>query len=348
MDLSDEKMSRKLFFRGIKLIITMRKFLYIILLVFFCLLSANSFSQNNKRFKGKKKTSKREIRKRQQEANDKDNTNAFNPRQPMGARQNDSRDDLLWHSETANTIYDKAANISLVNPSRYGLKPGLELSSVLLLNYWMPNVYLKKRWRNDTWYVSSKHGLYSATPGLHWFNNKNYSSVVDNAEAIPFILSMKNELTVSRLLLSDAGCGRDKPYIILSGGIGVDFGVPFGDSDLTEMKGHFLANRSPALTGQGYSAYLKLRADWQMTPMLMLGGGFKYFRGNFSGNSALEHQADLQTLVLPNLSFSIGYALSFANYTDTNSMAILPFFDVTFYMGKRQGRQKGLFGSKMF
>ncbi|MBR8535552.1 hypothetical protein KDU71_08270 [Carboxylicivirga sediminis] len=326
----------------------MLKSLQIVSIILMCLTVTNAWSQSNKRFKGKKGTSKREIKKRQQEAYDKDDTNAFNPKQPMGARQNDSRDDLLWHGETANTIYDGTANISLINASRYGLKPGLELSSVLLLNYWMPNVYLKKRWRNDTWYVASKHGLYSATLGLHWFNNKNYSSVVDNARQIPFILSMKNELMVSRLIMSDTRCGRDKPYIILTGGLGVDFGVPFGDSDLSEMKGHFLANRSPALTGSGYSAYLKLRADWQMTPMLMLGGGFKYFRGNFSGNGALEHQAELQTLIIPSLSFTIGYALSFANYVDTNSMAVLPFFDITYYFGKRQGRQKGLFGNKMF
>ncbi len=326
----------------------MSKSLKILLLVCFCLSASSVWSQSNKRFLGKKRTSKREIEKRQQEAHDRDNTNAFNPKQPMGARENDSRDDLLWHGETANTVYDGAANISLVKPSRYGLKPGLELSSSLFLNYWMPNIYLKKRWRNDTWYVSSRHGLYSATPGLHWFNKKSYTSIVDNAEHIPVIVSMNNELMVSRLFMGDTGCGRDKPFFILSGGVGVDFGVAFGESDLSEMKGHFLTNRSPALTGSGYSAYLKLRADWQMTPMLMLGGGFKYFRGNFSGNGALEHQAELQTLVIPRLSFSIGYALSFANYTDTNGIGILPFFDITYYFGKRQGRQKGLFGGRMF
>lgn len=318
------------------------------LLLLLVIAFGNLEAQSNKKFKSKKKTSKREIRKRQQEAFDKDDTNAFNPKQPMGARRNDNRDDLLWHNETANTVYDKASNISLVNPSRYGLKPGLELSSVILLNYWMPNIYLKKRWRNDNWYVSSKHGLYSATPGLNWANNRNYSSIVESAEHIPFILSIKNELLISRLIMSNSRCGRDQPYIIFTGGIGVDFGVPFGESDLTEMKGHFLANRSPALIGSGYTAYAKLRADWQMTPLLMLGGGFKYFRGDFSGNGALEHNMELQTLILPQFSFSLGYMLSIANYTDTNSVGILPFFDLTYYFGKRQGRQKGLFGGGMF
>jgi len=326
----------------------MGKSLKAILFLVICVSCFQVTGQSKKKFKRNKGTSKKEIRKRQQEAFDKDDTNAFNPKQPMGARENDSRDDLLWHNETANTIYHRAANISVVNPSRYGLKPGLELSSVLFLNYWMPNLYLKKRWRNDDWYVASKHGFYSATPGLNWFNDRNYSSIVDNAEEIPFILSMKNELMVSRLIMSDTRCGRDKPYIILTGGIGLDFGVPFGDSDLKEMKGHLLANRSPAVIGSGYTAYLKARADWQMTPIVMLGGGFKYFYGDFSGNSALEHNVELQALVMPRLSFSLGYVISVANYTDTNGLAILPFLDMTIYLGRRQSRQKGLFGGRMF
>lgn len=319
-----------------------------LLFIFLGLTFINVEAQSKKKFKGKKRTSKREIKKRQQEAFERDDTNAFNRVQPMGAKQNDSRDDLLWHSETANTVYDGAANISLINASRYGLKPGLELSTYLPLNYWVPNLYLKKRWRNDDWYVSSKHGLYSATLGLNWLNDRNHTSIIDHAEKIPFILSMNNELTVSRLVMNNERCGRDKPYIIFTGGIGVDFGVPFGESDLGELKGHFLANRSPALTGSGYTAYLKLRADWQMTQMLMLGGGFKYFRGNFSGNGALEHSAELRALVLPRLSLSVGYALSFANYTDANKVGALPFIDITYYFGKRQGRQKGLFGRKMY
>ena len=326
----------------------MKSQLYILLILIVSFSSIEIAAQSNKKFKGKKRTSKREIRKRQQEGIKRDDTNAFNAKQAMGSRQNDSRDDLLWHGETANTIYRGAANISLVSPSRYGLKSDLELSSAIPLNYWLPNVSIKKRWYNEKWYIASKHGLYSATPGLKWANKQGYTSLVDHAEQIPFILSMKNEILLSRLLINNDRCGRDKPYIILTGGVGVDFGVPFGDSDLEEMKGHFLANRSPALIGSGYTAYAKVRADWQMTNIVMLGGGFKYFNGDFSAKNALEHNLELQTMVFPRASFSVGYLLSIANYTDTNRLGILPFFDLTFYLGKRQARQKGLWGGKMY
>ncbi len=312
------------------------------------LVSLDVDAQSKKKYKRNKGTSRKEIRKRQQEAFEKDDTNAFNPKQPMGARKNDRRDDLLWHSETANTIYHGAANISLVNPSRYGLRSDLELSSSLLLNYWVPNLTLKKRWQNNNWYIASKHGLYSATPGFNWAQRKNHTSIIDDDAEVPFVLSMKNELIFSRLIMNHDRCGRDKPYIILSGGIGVDFGVSFGDSTLREIEGHFLTNRSPALTGSGYTAYAKLRADWQMNPYLILGGGFKYFRGDFSGSGALEHNADIQAFILPAFSVSAGYALSIANYKDESTLGIIPFLDLTWYIGKRQGRQKGLWGKKMF
>ena len=327
----------------------MKRHLYILLVLAISLFAVETLAQSNKKFKGKKRTSKREIKKLQQEALKKDDTNAFNSKQVMGSKQKDSRNDLLWPGETANTVDRGAANISLLSPSRYGLKPDLELSSNLLLNYWVPNVYIKKRWRNNKkWYVASKHGLYSAAPGLNWVNKNAYTSVADHVEAIPFVLSMNNELLVSRMIINNERCGRDKPYVILTGGLGVDFGVPFGDSDLKELKVRVLANRSPALIGSGYTAYLKARADWKMTNSVMLGGGLTYFRGDFSGNSALEHNVQLQMLVLPRLSFSVGYLLSVDNHTNAGGVGILPFFDMTFYLGRRQARQKGLFGGKMF
>lgn len=326
----------------------MNNLIRISLLAIAVLCSVNSFSQSNKKHKRNKGTSKREIKKRQQEANDRDNNNAFNPKQPMGAKQNESRDDLLWHGEAANTVYKGTFNLSLVSPSRYGLKPDLELSSSIFANYWLPNLFVKKRWYGNEWYVASKHGFYSATPGFNWAEKNGYHSFINDAEQIPFVLSMKNELMVSRLFMSSGTCTRSKPFLILTGGLGVDFGVPFGDSDLTELEGHFITNRSPALIGTGYTAYAKLRADWQINNIFMLGGGFKYYRGDFSGNGAFEHNADVQMFILPQFSVSLGYMLSVANYPDASSVGILPFFDLTYYFGRRQSRQKGLFGGKMY
>ncbi len=338
----------------------MSDILKIFMLVFLVATVQESFAQNKKR-KLNKGNSKREIKKRQEDANKKDveEGNTFNELMPMGSRVNDSRDDLLWHYESANTVYPGAGNISLTSPSRYGLKKGLELSSTIPLNFWVPNITLKKRWANDKWYIASKHGLYSGTPGLKWGLKNGYSSVSDyisrdqnnsditneeRAKEIPFILAMKNEIIFSKIISKSSSCSREKPYIILSTGIGVDYGYAFGDSTISEINEHFLANRSPALTGNGYLAYAKVRADWQINEMFMLGGGLKYFYGEFTGRNALEHNADLQVFVLPKLSISVGYMLSIANYDTPKHIAIFPFADLTYYFGRKQGRERGLWG----
>nr|WP_321407044.1 hypothetical protein [uncultured Carboxylicivirga sp.] len=318
--------------------------------VLFCILSfAQGINAQNKKRKLNKGTSKREIRKRQEKAFEQDkDMNAFNPMQPMGARQNDARDDILWHSESANTVYPKAGNISLISPSRYGIKPGLEVSSNVFMNYWVPNLTLKKRWANNNWYVATKHGLYSATPGINFAQKNNFTSIVDSAVQIPFVLSVKNELIVSKYISSDNRCSNDQPFVILSAGIGVDVGISFGESGLTEMREHFLTNRSPSLTGKGAIGYAKVRADWEISNMLMLGGQLKYFRGNFTGNQAFEQSTELQTFITPTLSFNIGYILSIANYNTPNKLSVLPLIDINWYFGKKQSRQKGLWGTKMF
>jgi len=323
---------------------------YLIIVLFLCtVFNLQDASCQNKKRKLNKRTSKREIRKRKQKAFEQDkDMNAFNPMQPMGARQNDARDDLLWHHESANTVYPGAGNVSLQSPSRYGLKPGLEVSSSLPLNYWVPNIMLKKRWVNNKWYIATKHGLYSASPGLNWLQKRNYTSIIDTGVPVPVIISIKNELIFTRYISTDNRCSNDQPFVILTAGIGVDVGISVEKSELTELNKHFFTNRSPALTGKGAVACGKIRADWQINNMLVLGGELKYFRGNFTGNHAFEQATELQTFIMPAISFNVGYILSIANYNTPNRMAILPLIDINWYFGKKQGRQKGLWGRKMF
>lgn len=125
----------------------MRIVLYCSFLISFLCFHSSGYSQS-KQHKHNKGTSKREIRKRQQKANERDSeSNLFNPLQTMGSRKNEARDDLIWHSESANTVYKRAGNISLTTPSRYGIRSDLELSSILGFDYWVPNIFIKKRWK---------------------------------------------------------------------------------------------------------------------------------------------------------------------------------------------------------
>ena len=323
----------------------------IYILIAFLLIPAGVYSQSNKKQKLNKGTSKRQIKKRQKQAYERNrDTNAFNPIQPMGSRESKERDDIFWNSESANTVYKSSGNISLSTPSRYGLKQGLELSTVLGYDFFAPNIMLKKRWSNDKIIISSRHGLYSATPGFHWAQNSGHYDYVDSLATIPFVLTVRNEVFFSYALYHDVGCIQKQPFIILTLNGGADFGIPFGESTMTELKHHFLTNRSPALTGQGVTGYVKARADWKTYDYLYLGTSFNFFFGNFTGNWAFENRTEMQTFITQSFSLSVGFSFSAGQYEipSKSNVAILPFFDLSWYFGQKESRQKGISSKKMF
>jgi hypothetical protein len=293
-----------------------------------------------------RRTNAREIQKRQAEADKKDRESfAFAPR-ILTAAQSEQRDDFLWQAETAHTSYQRAGNISLTSPSRYGLKKDLELQSQLAAIAFVPNLFLKKRWVDQTYKIATLHGIYSATPGLQYAQKRNYTKIVASDATIPLLLTVRNQLLVSRPFMGST-CSPNQPYLILTAGASIDLNIPLAENTMQEINHHFLANRSTAFTKHGWFGTLMLRADVQLNNLLMLEASLKYFRGSFSGNYALEQRAGIHTFIRHNLTFGAGYALSYANYQNVNRIGFLPTVDLSWYFGKKQSRKKGLFDPNM-
>ena len=322
----------------------------IFLLLAFLLSTAELNAQTGKKTKLNKKTSKREIKKKQEEAHKKNKDfNVFNPLQPMGSTEDLERDDIFWGSETANTVYIRAGNISLLTPSRYGIKQDLEISTVLGYDFFTPNVLVKKRWKNDRLKIATRHGLYTGTPGLHWLQNNGHSDYVDSLAEIPFVISLKNEVFFSYSFFRDLKCIRREPFLILTLNLGIDGGIPIGNSTVNEFEKHFLTNRSPALLGQGVTGFAKVRLDSKLYDYLYLSTSMNFFYGTFTNNFAFENHTSLQTFISRKFSVSLGFYVSFAGYNNVGSKAgILPFFDLSWYFGQKVSRQKGLFNKQMF
>lgn len=307
------------------------------------MLTGTAFAQSGSGLKGKR-SSKREIQKRQQEADQKEaEQTPFAPSEQSGRETAQVRDDLLWPAESGNTVYQHAGNLSVMAPARYGILDGLEAESYLGLARWVPNLFVKKRWRQGRWYVASRHGIYSATPGYRYYQSEGNTVYAQPDDAIPMILSTKNQLIVSRVYRDYLGCRGRQPYLIISGGIGVDFGVPLGENDLRETNKHFLANRSIALTGNDYLAHLFVRADYQYSPAWVFSGSLKYFRGNFTGHNAFEQHLAAEGFVSDNLSFTFGIQFSEAAYNTPNRIGIAPMLDICWYLGTKKARDMGLY-----
>ncbi|MFT3740989.1 MAG: hypothetical protein QM786_19745 [Breznakibacter sp.] len=322
----------------------------LLLLMVLSICSADLFAQSNKRHKGKKRTSKREIAKKQQEAIEKqERETPFAPPRTFNPDAKDFRDDYIWKSQTAGIVYPKAGNISIIEPSKYALNPTFQLEAIFPLEYHIPNLFVKKLWYDTPdWKIASRHGLYSATNGFKWMQKRQHYSFVDSLARIPNILSVKNELIVSRAFSKTYGCSGRQPYLILTGSVGLDFGIPLGDNDLTQIDLHFFAVRSPALTAKGYTANVLARADYQINSILFTGTSLRYLFGTFSGHDAVEQKAWIEVLLQHNIGLSAGYALSLGNYGTSHNLGFIPVIDVCWYFGSKRGHQKGLFEKKMF
>ncbi len=324
----------------------MKKLAIYILLIVFAFHASTSLAQSNRSKKLNKGSSKTEIKKRQKEASTKQQKET--PFAPPTGTGSDSqlRDDLIWKPQTANTSNSRSGNISLSDVSRYSYKSGIEFQSILPLFPLAPNFFIKKRWYSSTWKIASRHGLYTASPGYLWAKNQNYSHFADSSSSVPVLIGFKNELLVSRLFADKYSCSSRQPYLILSSGLGVDVGTHLGSNSLTETQHHFLTNRTTVLIGKGYYLYIFVRADYQYNSTIMLSANLTYFNGSFQGNYAWEQKSNVELFLNSKLSASVGYKLSLANYNTSNSIGIIPWLDICWYFGEKQGHQKGLFDKR--
>lgn len=274
--------------------------------------------------------------------------NAFNELQPMGSSRSRERDDFIWSSETAYTTPLKNGNISLLTPSRLGIKGSMELSSLLAPVVWVPNLMIKRtHFNHKDILIATRHGLYSPTPGLIWAQKKNYQTIVDSLATVPHIITIRNELIVSKSFGGGFSCSSSRPTLVVTAALAADLGIPFEEDELKQIDEHVLGSRNPALTGRGLLLNARIRADAELSSTMYLEGGFKFFFGDMIGNMAMEHHAGVQNFIHKNTSVTLGYVLSFGNFSTAN-IKLYPSFDLTWYFGLKPGASRGLFGRKMF
>lgn len=273
--------------------------------------------------------------------------NMFNTLQSDDPALSDIRDDHIWSAATAATSFSKAGNISLSSPSRYGLSQGFELQSWLALNFWAPNLFFKREISRKRWWISSLHGIYSSFPGLNRVEQGKDTFLADSLSGVPIVMSFRNQLLLSRPFFDMLDCNPHQPYLVVSGGLALDYGIPFGDDEVFLDEEHLFTPRSASYLGEGWLITLSLRADWEILSYLYGRGELRVFTGEFASRFSLEQQASLEFFPTRNFSVSGGFLTALGNF-GSNRVSILPFFNLSFYFGKKQGRKRGLFEQPMF
>ena len=273
--------------------------------------------------------------------------NLFNKLQTNDPTKTELRDDHIWAAGTAATSYTKAGNLSLSSASRYGLSQGIELQTWLGLDYWIPNLFVKREIsRGDIW-ISSLHGAYSSWPGLKHISANDGPFPADSVSGVPLTLSLKNQFIVSKPFYDVMDCNPHQPFLVISASLALDYGMAFSDEEIYIEERHLLTPRSKSYAGDGLLGTLAIRGDWQINPVLFGRGEIRALAGNFPSGIAFEQQSSVEFFPFRDLSLSGGYVLGLANL-GSGFLSLWPFVDISLYFGRKQGRKRGLFGQKMF
>lgn len=294
--------------------------------------------------KRNKATSKREIRKRQEEANKKSTYNRFNELQPMGKKASLLRTDYIWSYETANTVPEHGGDINLIIPSRFSTKQSVEFGTSIASIPFIPTIYIKKRWTKGKIYIATRHQVYSYSPLLYFAQEQEYSSLFPTDAVVPNSYGLKNELIVSKPFLKDLKCGSTKqPFIIATAAIGIDYGFSTKSTDVDVIPRKFFKQRSGPILGEGGFLSARLQGDFYLLQDLYLTVAL---RGLFStppyGHS-IEQNSMIKYIISPKFSISLGY---WATFGKGEELPIVPLFDLSYHFGHKQEREKGLFGKK--
>lgn len=262
------------------------------------------------------------------------------------------RDDILWHAESANVVYQGAGNVSLLSATRYGMTDRLELSTYLVEDVIRPTVYAKVLWGvfdRKKWFVSSRFDIANAYPGLSLAQSLEVDRIIKQDVDIPLVFEVGHEILLSRAWYTDPNCSDNSVYLILTGGLGLYGGINCMKADTLEQpRFHFLANRSETLIDNGFRARFKFWVDGRLTNRIYAHGGIYYHTGFFSKHHAVELQGEAEFFFSNRISAKLGFLTSFAHYRGIDKhAAIWPIVDVTYYFGKRnKSEQTSLFDRK--
>ena len=292
--------------------------------------------------KRNKRTSKREIRKRQEEANKKSNYNKFNELIPMGSSVSIARNDYLWSYETANTVPVRGGDVNLIQPSRFCFRKGNEFGTSIASAAIVPMIYYKKRWHDKNIYIATRHQFYSFLPGLNKMHNKGHYQFIPENSSVPEVIALKNELIVSKPFLKDLKCGSVKqPYIILTAAIGYDYGFSISDTDVSMIDYKFMRSRSGVVLGGSGFFSARLQGDLYLTQDLFLTLAVRGLFPNSKFGKSFEQNSLIKYKISPKFSVSAGYWMNFGKGDGT---FIVPVLDISYHFGNREIREKGLFG----
>lgn len=234
-----------------------------------------------------------------------------------------------WSGETAFVVEKGEKELSLFGAKKLGIGKGMELQAYPILFFLNPHIGLKKYWGDKSnWAISSRHKLTYPSLLLKTISREGTGGVLPKTSIIPHIITTKNELIATKVIGGN---------FHLTGTLGVELAVTFGDSDFPVIDYPFIYRRT-AVYHDKILPYLGLQFEGHINPKFGFQVAFTTFKLiNDTGGFVFENKFVLFWEKSPKFGVKLGVVSAFGKYEYGGDAKAIPVLDIVFKWGKKNG-----------
>ncbi len=260
----------------------------------------------------------------------------------------------IWSDGTAFTITERALELNLFRPAKFGITKKDEISAHPVAFFIMPHIFYKRRWTafalwDLKFMLSSRHGLYYPHLALKLNRKLNFgfSELVPLDAPVPHNIAMQNEVILSHYLKEPTRCTLDN--ILLTGKLGFKYGFKL-NSDASPLIYQSVLYRETAVPVPGLVWYAGVGIDGNLNFMFNYFADIDFYSYGFINDWSIEGKLGIMGYRGKHLSAFGGLKLAYSTIPDRNRFLIFPIFDVSYRIDTNRKTKHGnnLFNKELF
>ena len=228
----------------------------------------------------------------------------------------------IWSKGTTDVLPQGRWEVGIFQPLSYGLNETTELSTFALADLVMPNITLKKFWKNmEGWKFTSKHSLIYPSLFLNVIAKEGAFGILPDNSVIPQILVINNQFMLSY---------KYNEYLNIIPKIGFSVALVGGDSDFPTIDMPLTYNRT-SIYHENVMFNVGLDVRGNITPEFSyLVDLDKFIMDKEYCEFSYEHKILLTWKINRKFALSCGYKLCYSDYPSKlqRSTDVMPLIDL--------------------
>lgn len=228
----------------------------------------------------------------------------------------------IWSKGTTDVLPQGRWEVGIFQPLSYGLNQTTEVSTFVLADLLMPNITIKKFWKNmQGWKFASKHSLIYPTIFLNTIAKEGAFGILPNNSQIPQILVSSNQFLLSY---------RYNEYLQFIPKIGVSVALVGANSDFPTIDQAIIYNRT-SIYHEKVMFNIGLDVRGNISPKFeYLLDIDKFIMDKEYSEFSYEHKVLIIWKINRRFALSGGYKLSYSDYPSNlqRNTDIIPLLDI--------------------